>query len=101
MIGSSLASRKSRRLIRTLTKQRNLCRAVDRTLMVNTRDDLVFDAFYVDINSIPVLLHVVHGITIEYPDNVSAANVLNVLNWIETASVGNVRRVSEINVETS
>ena len=56
LLASSLGNRKSRRLLRNLSEEHNLCKRLDTTLVVNTRDEKVFNTLQVDMRRIPIVL---------------------------------------------
>lgn len=86
LIAGTLGSRPSRQLIHKLTKQKDLCTRVENTLMVHTRDTRVFEAFSINIDLVPVILNLVHGISIEYSEE--KRKIEKILDWVAKATIG-------------
>ena len=53
---------------------------------MHTRDTRVFDAFAINIDLVPVILNLVHGISIEYSED--KRKIEKVLDWVAKATIG-------------
>ncbi|TRY78281.1 hypothetical protein TCAL_08763 [Tigriopus californicus] len=95
-IAHSQGVKKSRRLIQQISKPNNVCSLVDNTLIVNSRDTALFDKLGVDIDKVPIILNIIHGISIEFTED--PKNTTGVLEWIRAAAHGKVKQVTESNI---
>eukprot|EP00095_Tigriopus_kingsejongensis_P007667 maker-scaffold156_size297567-snap-gene-0.22 protein:Tk07667 transcript:maker-scaffold156_size297567-snap-gene-0.22-mRNA-1 annotation:"GL10978" len=96
-IAHSQGVKKSRRLIQQISKPNNVCGLVDNTLIVSSRDTILFDKLGVNIDHVPIILNIIHGISIEYTDD--PKNVTAVFDWIRAAAHGKVKQVTESNIQ--
>ena len=93
LIANSQGIKKSRTLMNRIWKHRNICKLVDNTLMVNTRDEELFALLGIDVDTVPLIYNIIHGISIEYTDDLK--NATAILEWVRAAAHGKVKQVNE------